>query len=140
MNSTSTITVLNGHISPETAYIVNDYPYGFRLRCKIRYWLETKKGYGTRLMSQTTNPKVPTEVWNKPKGSTYSELMVMFLDEEGHVNQDGIHNAGSGPEDICRFRERYGSQLTDADRNKLDLIERVSRKVNPISWGNWDNP
>lgn len=35
--------VLSGHTSPETAYVVDDYPYGFRLRCKIRYWIETKK-------------------------------------------------------------------------------------------------
>ena len=28
------------HISPETAYVIDDYPYGFRLRCRIRYWLE----------------------------------------------------------------------------------------------------
>jgi hypothetical protein len=32
--------ILKGHISQETAYLVDDYPYGFRLRCKIRYWLE----------------------------------------------------------------------------------------------------
>ncbi len=35
------IKILNGHISPETAYVVEDYPYGYTLRCTIRYWLET---------------------------------------------------------------------------------------------------
>ena len=30
------MTVLTGHTSPETAYVVSDYPYGFRLRCQIR--------------------------------------------------------------------------------------------------------
>jgi hypothetical protein len=32
--------ILTDHTSPETAYLVEDYPYGFRLRCQIRYWLE----------------------------------------------------------------------------------------------------
>src|SRR4051794_3719439 len=124
--------VLLGHTSPETAYVVDDYPYGFRLRCKIRYWLEHKKGHGTRLMSQTTNPKVPDrEVWNKPKGSTYDELMVMYLDAQGHVHPDAIHTAGDGPERVCRFRDLYAAQFTDADRRKLDLIEKFSRRVNP---------
>ena len=59
---------LYGHDSMATAYLVDDYPYGFRLRCKIRYWVEyvPKKGY--RMVSQTTNPKIADrEVWNKPK-------------------------------------------------------------------------
>lgn len=66
--------VLWGHNSAETAYVVADYPYGFRLRCQIRYWLEYRKGKGFRFVSQTTNPKRPGEVWNKPKASTYSPL------------------------------------------------------------------
>lgn len=78
--------VLSGHVSPETAYVVDDYPYGFRLRCKIRYWLEYKKSQGWRFMSQTTNPKVSDEVWNKPKASTYGALGVMYLDEKGYTH------------------------------------------------------
>ena len=31
-------------VSPETAIIVPDYPYGFRLRCKLRVWVEYKAG------------------------------------------------------------------------------------------------
>jgi hypothetical protein len=27
------MTILTGHTSPEIAYLINDYPYGFRLRC-----------------------------------------------------------------------------------------------------------
>jgi hypothetical protein len=53
------------HLSPETAYLVSDYPYGFRLRCKIRYWLEHHPKRGTRFVSQTTNPNAAGEVWNR---------------------------------------------------------------------------
>lgn len=79
---------LKGHVSPETAYVVDDYPYGFRLRCKIRYWLEYHPKKGFRLVSQTTNPKVAGEVWNKPKASTYARgIAVMLLDDDnGHVS------------------------------------------------------
>ena len=84
-------TILKGHTTPETAYIVNDYPYGFRLRCKIRYWLEYKPGHGARLVSQTTNPKKPGEAWNKPKASTYCDLAAcMYLNDEEHVAWSGL--------------------------------------------------
>ena len=35
---------ISGHTDEKTAYVVEDYPYGFRLRTTIRYWVETKKG------------------------------------------------------------------------------------------------
>lgn len=91
--------ILKGHISPETAYVVNDYPYGFKQRCKIRYWIEHDPKKGSRFCSQTTNPKKSmillggqeVDVWNKPKKSTYCELAAaMYLDEKGYVNWNGL--------------------------------------------------
>jgi hypothetical protein len=82
----NTMKPLYGHTSPETAYVVNDYPYGFKLRCVIRYWIEKKAGKGFRFCSQTTNPKRPGTVWNKPKCSTYVLLGAnMYLDLDGYV-------------------------------------------------------
>ena len=96
--------VLSGHNSPETAYVVEDYPYGFRLRCKIRYWLEYRAGasYGFRLCSQTTNPKSTFggEMWNKPKKSTFSPLGVMYLDEKNYVQWTSI-----SPYDLEKIEE-----------------------------------
>ena len=84
-------TILTGHISPETSYVVADYPYGFRLRCQIRYWLEYKRNQGVRLVSQTSNPKCAGLVWNKPKASTYAKFGgCMFLNEENHVCWSGL--------------------------------------------------
>lgn len=78
---------LYGHDSMANAYMVDDYPYGFRLRCKIRYWVEyaPKKGY--RMVSQTTNPKIADrEVWNKPKAGTYSAVAgCLYLDSKDQV-------------------------------------------------------
>ena len=80
---------LYGHTNEATAYLVDDYPYGFRLRTKIRYWLEHKPKKGWRFVSQTMNPK--TNRWNKPKASTYMDWGgAMFLDEKGHVHWDGV--------------------------------------------------
>jgi hypothetical protein len=74
------------HDSKESAYVVDDYPFGFRLRCKIRYWVEfaPKKGY--RMVSQTTDPRKTVEVWNNPKASTYALLAGnLYLDSQDHV-------------------------------------------------------
>ena len=94
------MTILKGHVSPETAYVVDDYPYGFRLRCKIRYWLEYKAKKGVRFVSQTTNPKRPGEVWNKPKASTYCRFggCMTLDDSNGHVHWTGLTEYCDGAE------------------------------------------
>ena len=93
--------ILKDHASPETAYLVDDYPYGFRLRCKIRYWLEHHQKRGTRFCSQTTNPKRPGEFWNSPKCSTYAYLAgCMYLNEESHVTWTGLTEYTTAQESI----------------------------------------
>lgn len=85
------VTALHGHTSQETAFLVEDYPYGFTLRCKYRCWIEHKPSYGYRFVSQTTNPKKSFEYWNKPKAGQYSKVaMGMYLDEKGHVQHTVI--------------------------------------------------
>lgn len=74
---------LPGHISPESAFVVQDYPYGFVQRCQIRYWTEENKR-GQRFVSQTLNPK--TGRWNKPKAGAYDPAVIMYLEtDSGHV-------------------------------------------------------
>lgn len=103
------ITLLSGHVSAETAYVVPDYPYGLRLRCQIRYWLDVHPKHGVRLMSQTSNPKLPGVVWNKPKASTYSRFAAaMYLDENGHVQQAGLNEYTNGA-DAATWRDTYGA-------------------------------
>ena len=86
------VTALHDHTSPETAYVIGDYPYGFHLRCKMRVWTETHPTRGTRMMTQTTNPKYHArEFWNKPKASTYCRLgLGLYLDDAGHVQSFGV--------------------------------------------------
>ncbi len=117
------IKVLAGHTTQDTAYLVEDYPYGFRLRCKIRYWLEHKPKMGFRLVSQTTDPKRPGEVWNKPKASTYALLGVMGLDEQNHVTWDacGLYSFDKLPE----FDARYGQDFDATQRRVCDAARRA---------------
>lgn len=104
-----TITALKGHNSADTAYVVADYPYGFKLRTQIRYWLETNKN-GTRFVSQTLNPK--TGQWNKPKACTYRQLGVMIRDESnGHINWTGW-TPYAGESELREFAEQYADALT----------------------------
>lgn len=110
---------LYGHTSEATAYLVDDYPYGFRERTQIRYWLEKKAKKGWRFVSQTLNPK--TGRWNKPKASTYIEwAAAMFLDDQGHVHWEGV-GAYSDDAKILAFVTTF----PEADMHEL-------RKVVPL--------
>lgn len=138
------LALLLGHTSPETAYVVEDYPYGFRLRCKIRYWIETaekgaKKGQ-VRFMSQTTNPRKVGmgDVWNKPKGSTYVALAWLYLDSEGHVQWTGVSPYGLSPELVDRYRlNGVYDQMPDDDRRFFDIAVKMAQRY-PKSWQAWE--
>jgi hypothetical protein len=113
--------ILKGHISAATAYVVDDYPYGFRLRCKIRYWLEYKANQGVRLVSQTSNPKRPGEVWNKPKASTYCKFGgCMYLDEQEHIHWAGLTEYTDGAE-AQAWANTYGEGVPEAAQ---DIMRR----------------
>lgn len=97
---------LHGH-TKENPYLVLDYPYSFRLRCQLRAWLETSPTHGTRYVTQTSNPKKPGLVWNKPKASTYALIAgAMYLDSVGHVQWYGL-GRWSGHEECAAFLEHW---------------------------------
>lgn len=125
---------LTGHTTPETAYVVDDYPYGFKLRCKIRYWLEYAPKKGFRFCSQTTNPKKAGEVWNAPKKSTYSMLGVMGLNDEGHVTWTGLSIYDFGK--LEEFGKEYAESFDANQREVFDLACKVHAKykASPNKW------
>jgi len=114
--------LLKGHLSEETAYVVNDYPYGFRLRCKIRYWLEWNKN-GVRFCSQTTNPKKEGEFWNKAKKGTYASFMVLLMKENGHITANRISTSWTPNEQFEEWLNLYSETLPDFDQIK----ERIKK-------------
>jgi hypothetical protein len=84
----NTTKILQGYSTQQTAYEVKDYPYGFRLRTSIFYWIESKPGHGDRFCTYTINPKNGRA--NAPKCSTYSTFKFMYLNEKGHVTCGSI--------------------------------------------------
>lgn len=117
---------LSGHTTPETAWIISDYPYGFTLRCTMRIWIETTK-HGQRVVSQTTNPK-RNDIWNKPKASTYSNIRVLFLDEQGHVANNGL-SFYSTVEQIAAFEAEYAAALTsERDVRELKILKVMAAR------------
>lgn len=95
---------LYGHSCAETAYLVNDYPYG-RLRCEIKFWLESDVKKGVRFCSQTVNPKNGRV--NAPRKSTYARWAgCMYLDEQLHVQWRGLGEY-TKPEEILLFMQDF---------------------------------
>ncbi len=118
-----------GHNSQETAYMVEDYPWGFRLRTQMRYWIESKPGQGQRFVSQSKNPK--TNLWCAPKKSTYTSIGIMYLDELKHVHWVSLSLYSSAKE-IESFKATHFEELDDFQKQQLKQImayEKVMRKV-----------
>ena len=87
---------------------VSDYPYGFRLRTTLYDSIDFdfKKGY--RHVTQTVNPK--NESLNKPKKSTYSDLLVRYYDEEtNHIKV--LHFSFNGDKEINRAVKFIGANF-----------------------------
>lgn len=133
--------ILQGHNSPETAFVVEDYPYGYTLRCQMRHWIEVatkgaKKGQ-MRHVTQTSNPK-KLGVWNKPKAGTYYPLIVLYLDAEDHVKPLYLDPCSS-PQKFQPFWDNIG-ELTERQRKLVEEFELIGRKpgINAHSWWEWD--
>lgn len=111
--------LLKGYDSETNSYLVNDYPYGFSLRCKIRYWLEYSEKLGYRFCSQTSNPK-KNDIWNKPKKSTYIDISAcMYLDVDNHVTWTGLTHY-SNLNECLLWKELYYEGLSDIGKQRLD--------------------
>jgi hypothetical protein len=122
------VQVLNGHTNAETAYLVPDYPYGYKLRCQIHQ----------RWVSQTTNPKRPGAPWNNPKASTYSPITVMYLDENSHVHSYGIPFWVTGEVDTRVRAMGIYDDMAEDQRKRYDVLLAFSRKTNANTWAEWD--
>lgn len=106
---------LYDHGSVDTAYVIDDYPAGFKARCKMRVWLEFKPKQGWRLVQQTSDKWYPGEEpasdaqlrWNKPKAGTYYLLgACMYLDAQGHV-QVAVVGPYDKPAKVLEFVKHY---------------------------------
>jgi hypothetical protein len=103
--------------------IIENYPYGFRLKTKIAYFIETKKNK-QRLGSKTLNPK--TNLWNKPKYSTYTDIIILGRNKENnHISNMDFNIAYSD-------KEEYESFLNFLGDFKTDYIDKTLKFANAI--------
>lgn len=84
---------------------VKDYPYGFRLRTSIFYWIETTPKKGDRFCSYTIDPRNGRK--NAPKKSTYSAIGIMVKQENGHIGWTAV-NIYTKPEHLAALIENIG--------------------------------
>jgi len=115
--------LLNGYTTQQTAYEVKDYPYGFRLRTSIFYWIETKEGKGDRFCSYTINPKNGRP--NAPKYSTYSPFMYLYLNDEGHVTYGVIESYARE-----KFEARFSFIIDKIGEQYLNETQKLNLRVN----------
>lgn len=150
------VRVLHGITSPETAHVVTDYPYGVRLRCEIRFWVERAargryKGM-ERMLSQTRDPR--TGRWNNPRpwrGCTYAPLVVPYVVEGSPQRAPEFHRIGGGWLTPQRFTvmvlDGSAQQLSDAQAlvwrelmgRALDDERRTLARGEAGEWSRWAN-
>ena len=122
-----------GATSAESSVVVEDYPYGF-LTCKKRYWVESRKGQGQRLVTQTQNPK--TLQWNKPKASTYADIVLLGYEtqEDGRefVVQKHIDTYDTTEEELLAIPNKY--KLDDFQMMMLKYLVASVRANKYITW------
>jgi len=115
---------INPQPTQDNPLTVESYPYGFRLRTKARYYIETTKR-GQRVVFQTLNPK--THTWNNPKKSTYSDIRILYRNtENGHIENSGLSFAYTREGDLEKFLKNFPeSTLSKYQREQLRFLRAV---------------
>lgn len=124
--------------SADNAVIVEDYPWGYKLKTKRKYWIETTKK-GDRFCYQTLNPK--TNKWCAVKKSTYSAVKVMYFDENDHVKTYSINLGYSDAQAVYKFEKSIDvALLTKEQRMKICEAKAVNEVASKTKWTITSNP
>ena len=111
--------------------VVDNYPYGFK-RTQIRYWVESVKNKGDRFVSQTLNPK--TQLWNKPKKSTYNAVDIVYRNEKGYITYYGLYRSTS-KEDHQKFIDFIGDlEINDLQKEELKILRSYIKTYENVSF------
>jgi hypothetical protein len=127
--------ILKEQPTEQKPYIVDNYPYGFRLRTKIKYYVETTKN-GQRFVSRTLNPK--TNLWNKPKKSTYDQIILIGLeDNTKYVRCVRLSTSYRTEAEAVKFFEKYGEYFSEYQKTEfkgiiglLKVLDKVEFEIN----------
>jgi len=123
------IKIFEEQPTEKNPYMVENYPYGFRFRTKARFWVETTR-YGQRFCRQTLNPQ--TNRWNKPKKSTYSQIVLAGLNEEEHVKWTGISLYST--DRAIKFKEKYWDFMSDYQKKEITNIIKMSEVLDKVEY------
>jgi hypothetical protein len=131
------VQVLHGHVSRDTAYVVEDYPFGRYGRCRIRYWIGTATAGvhqgQQRQIRQRSTPAYGREKWNRPKRDRYVELAVLYVNDSDHVRCFTVTEHLSAIGDAYIHLMGIYEQLDDIQRARYQEILSVAQQ-NPESW------
>jgi len=127
-----TKTILNPQPTEDNPVVVDNYPYGFK-RTEIRYWVESVKKKGDRFVSQTLNPK--TQVWNKPKKSTYNAVNIVYRDESNqHIEYFALWRS-TDADAYKRFMERIGgTELNELQKEELKILRAYIKTYEDVEF------
>ena len=118
------------HKNFASGYEVDNYPWGFRLKTKVRYWIETTKR-GDRFVKCTLNPK--TNKWCKEKKSTYKAVMVMtkeVKDQKTFISYVSISRGWSNAVDVAKFEHQVDKYLLSKEQQKQICACKAINEVN----------
>jgi hypothetical protein len=130
---------LYNHTSFETAYIVQDWPWGYKLRTEKRFWIESNKN-GDRTISQTLDPR--SGKWCAPKKSTYYPVKIFYTsDQEKVVTQDEEVERllceiidKSNNEKIKSFYERHKDNLNDFQKAQIKKYIGLNEAMKDVTF------
>ena len=125
--------LLNIHNKEDNAFIVHNYPYGFK-RTDIKYWIESTKR-GDRFVSMTLNPK--TNQWNKPKKSTYNAVMIMtktLKEDKTFISYIGLYPT-TDREEIIKFCDTIKDVvLNSLQTEQLKVLKAYSKAYENVTY------
>lgn len=115
----------------DTAIEVDNYPWGYTLKTKRRYWVETTTR-GDRGVYCTLNPK--TGKWCKPKKRTYDAVVIVTRDDDGRVGFDGLGNYASLDRiaDVTEWLDF--EKLNDLEKAKIYELNAVAEVMEKVTW------
>lgn len=121
---------INFRTLPQEEIVIDGYPWGFRLRTQMKYWVETTSR-GDRLCTQSLNPK--TLKWCAIKKSTYEDIMILVCDNTGKVGTVRL-NANDGESKIKAFTNAFMSLLNDHQKKRLALCTGYTEVMKSVKF------
>lgn len=115
----------------DSAYVVNNWPWGWTLKTEARFWIETTK-VGDRFVQQTKNPK--TGKWCKPKKSTYDAVLVLAISDKGKVCRVGFAK-GANDTTIAESLETLDwEKLSDMQKKQVCKWTAWNDVMTNVTW------